>query len=286
MQRRSVERPLAELQRWLVSVSTDPDGALRGVERATSRHFAGHASPAHVETLVTAGPRLSALERLAIYNDGYFARLVECLRDDYPAVAYLLGGDGFEGVARDYVRAHPSRSPSLNAYGAQFPAYLATLTETWAPFGAELARLEWALVEVVHAETHARLEPAALARVAPDEWRRVRFAVNPALRLLDFAYPVSRVYQAFRDEREPELPACANTSTVVHRTGLAVHRLELEPAMRALLGELVAGKTLASALEVLAAACSAAELAAAERDLSEWFSAWVAAGFFVGLPIA
>jgi hypothetical protein len=41
----------------------------------------------------TAGPRLTAHERLAIYRRAYHARLVECLADDYAAVQHALGRD-------------------------------------------------------------------------------------------------------------------------------------------------------------------------------------------------
>jgi len=271
------------LEHWLVAVSTEPDGAARGVERASALYGTG--APAELENVVTPGPRLSALERLGIYNDGYFARLVECLRDDYPAVGYALGADAFEHVARDYIRTHPSRSPSLNAYGADFAEYLRTRSETWLPFAAELARLEWALVQVIHAETGASLAPSALAEVPPDAWPRVRFVPKPALELLDLTYPVNAFYQAFRDELEPEPPAPAASSLVVHRVGLVVYRLELEPAMRALLGDLLDGKTLGAALGELEARLSPDELAGAHANLSAWFGAWVAAGFFTALEL-
>lgn len=281
---REARASLELLEHWLVAVSTDPEGAARGVERAAARYGAG--TLAELETVVTPGPRLSALERLGIYNDGYFARLVECLRDDYPAVAYALGADVFEGVVRDYIRTHPSRSPSLNAYGADFPTFLCTRSEPWVHWLVELARLEWALVQVIHAETGTALAPNALAEVPPDAWPRVRFVPKPALELLDMAYPVNAFYQAFRDELEPAAPTPAASSLVVHRAGLVVYRLELAPAMRALLGDLLVGKTLGSALGELERRLAPGELASAQANLSGWFGAWVAAGFFTALELA
>ena len=276
---------LAQLEQWLVAVSTDPDGAACGAERAGARQNGATVSLAELETVVTPGPHLSALERLDIYNHGYFARLVECLCDDYPALGHALGAETFERVARDYIRVQPSRSPSLNAYGAKFAEYLRTRREPWAPFAVELAQLEWALVAVIHAEVGTALEPAALAAVPADAWPRVRFVPKPALRLLDVAYPVNAFYQAFRDEREPERPAAAPSSVVVHRVGLSVYRLELEPAMRALLGDLLGGKTLGAALAELERRLAPDELPSVQARLSEWFGAWVAAGFFTALEL-
>jgi hypothetical protein len=274
---------LADLEQWLVRVSTDPDGAAAGVRRAALPGAA-----ASLETVVTPGPRLSALERLAIYNDGYFARLLECLRDDYPALAYVLGDGEFERVAHDYVARCPSRSPSLNAFGARLPAYLAMRSEAWAPFAVELARLEWALVEVVHAEMGSPLDAHALATLGPEDWPHVRLSASPALRLLDFTYPVNRFYQAFRagDEPEPEPPPASASSVAVHRSGLSVYRLELEPVMRILLADLAAGKTLGGALAQLERRLTATELATVQQNLSGWFGAWIESGFFVALERA
>ena len=56
-------------------------------------------------------------------GDAYFARLVECLADDYPCVQYALGEDRFEEIARRYIEAHPSSSPSLNWFGRGFEQF-------------------------------------------------------------------------------------------------------------------------------------------------------------------
>ena len=276
---------LAELESWLVTVSCENAGVSAGIRRAAELHSVGVESVAELETLVTPGPHLSALERLAIYNDGYFARLVECLADDYQALAHALGAAEFERLARAYIALHPSGSPSLNAYGAGMASYLATRSEPWAPFAHDLARLEWALVEVIHAEVAERLEPDALARVRPEDWPRARLVASPALCVLAFSYPVNRFYQAFRDGGQPEMPQPEPSAVVVQRSGLSLYRLGLEPAMRLLLEPLVAGRTLGEALAALERGLSPAELLIAQARLAEWFGEWIASGFFSALEL-
>src|SRR5690606_37056197 len=156
--------------------------------------------------------------------------------------------------------AQPSRSRSLNAYGARLPEFLRTRREPWAPFAVDLARLEWALVEVVHAETRPPLAPDALARLEPAAWPRARLVPRPALRVLELAHPANRYYQAFRDGLEPALPAAEPGAVAVHRQGLTLFRLELEPAMSVLLGALTRGATLGEATAALERALSPAEL--------------------------
>jgi len=273
---------LGRIEAWLVAVTTDPAGISAGIERAAALGTPVRAV-SELERLVTRGPHLSALERLAIYGDGYFARLVECLLDDYPAVAQLLGSEAFEALARAYIAAHPSRSPSLNAYGAQMPELLRSRHEPWAPFAAELAELEWALVTVIHAETRPALAPDALARVRPEDWARARLVPSPALSVLTFRYPVNAFYQAFRAGNAPILPAPEPSAVAVHRAGLKLYRHDLQPLAAHLLAALVRGELLGVALEGLEHAASPEALASAQSRLSEWFSGWVSAGFFSSL---
>ena len=269
---------LHELQRWFASVTTHPEGVLEGdlhPERSQN-----------LERLVTPGPRLSAIERVQIYNDGYFARLVECLTDDYPAVSYALAEETFSSLARGYIESYPSRSRSLNAYGQHMAAFCRARPEPWAGFAADLARLEWALVEVVHEPTSESLAPDALATIPAAGWQTARLVPSRGLRLLGFDHPVNDFYQAFRDDRAPELPAPAPTATAVYRQGLSLWRMGLEPRAALLLKDLLSGVPLAVAVATLETRCQAAgtseELA---RLLPQWLGSWVQSGFFRGVEL-
>lgn len=267
---------LRELQRWFASVTTHPEGVLEG-----------HLNPGRskkLERLVTPGPQLSAIDRVQIYADGYFARLVECLTDDYPALSYALGEEEYSSLARAYIESYPSRSRSLNAYGAQMAAFCRARPEAWASFAADLARLEWALVEVVHEPASEGLAPDALATIPAVRWQTARLLPSRGLRLLSFDYPVNDFFQAFRDERAPEMPGRAPTATVVYRQGLALWRMGLEPQAALLLKDLLSSVPLAVAVATLEARSHAAgtseELA---RQLPHWLGSWVHSGFFRGV---
>jgi hypothetical protein len=264
---------LRELQRWFASVTTHPEGVLEGkLNPARSQKL---------ERLVTPGPRLSALDRVQIYNDGFFARLVECLADDYPALGYALGDATFSSLARAYIQRHPSRSRSLNRYGQHMPAFCRTRLEPWAGFASDLARLEWALVEVVHEPVSRSLSAEELAKVSPAHWQSARLVPSRGLRLLAFDYPVNDFFQAFRDETAPALPERAPTVAAVYRRGLALWRMGLEPRAALLLKDLVSGVPLAAAVATLEArsrsAGSSEELAGL---LPQWLGSWVESGFF------
>jgi hypothetical protein len=267
---------LRQLQRWFAEQTTHPEGVLPGrapLERALP-----------LERLVTAGPQLSAVERLGIYNDGYFARLVECLTDDYPALAYALGEATFTALARDYVERRPSRSFSLNAFGGGFAEFCRERPESWAAFAADLAGLEWALVEVVHEPASGGFAVETLASLPPERLQAGRLRPSRALRVLCCEHAVNDFYQAFRDDLAPPLPGPQPTAVAVYRSGLALWRMRLERRAARLLLALLTGSSLADAIAELERhdpePSALEELA---RLLPQWLGAWVQAGFFVGI---
>lgn len=260
---------LRDVQLWMV-------GAICG--RAVDA-----ASP---ERLVTAGPHLSAKERLDIYRSAYRARLVECLLDDYPVLAKTIGDREFEALAEAYIERHPSSSPNLNAYGR----HMASLCEERrsadldlpSGFASELAKLEWAIVEVIHAEAAGPLDVAELQASPPERWATARFAASEAVRLLKLDHRVNRHYQSVLDGA-PDASAQARepSATLVYRSGPTVWRMDLTPMMVAVLGPLLAGRTIGQTLAELEAAVSdPGELQELGRSLHVWFREWAGAGLF------
>ena len=295
---------LRALQEWFSAVTTHPESVEEGISAAArseaARGLLATIGVHDASRVVVGDARLDALSRLGVYHDAYRARLVECLADDYPAVQYTLGDDTFTAVCHSYIAAHPSRGPSLNPYGETMAAFLepeqpgGALCEErgthLARFCSDLARLEWALVEVVHAPKAPVLDPAALQAIAPDAWGDARLPPAETLRLVRGSYPVNRFFQLFKQDEEPELPdltAPAPSAVAVYRVGFVLWRMDLTPAMADLLAALMAGATLGGALGSLDETVrDEAELAEAERQVMSWFQSWVACGFFarVDLP--
>lgn len=232
-------------------------------------------APPDAEARLTKGPHLEAHSRLGIYRQAYRSRLVECLSDDYPAVRHAIGADAFEELCAYYVARHPPQSFSLNWYGRHLAAVCREQPAHWAGFAADLARVEWAIVEVIHA-ADAVVDLSALASLPSDAWGAVMLRPSPTLRLLSLSHPANAYYQAFREGRTASLPLAAPSFTVVHRDGMTVWRTDLSEAMHAVLQALAGGLPLERALESPNA--SAAEV-------GEWFQRWIASAWFVGARI-
>jgi hypothetical protein len=265
---------LRSLQDWFASAVTSPcgDDALEDGARR----------------LLTPGPRLSEIDRLGVYRYAYRARLVECLVDDYPALQFALGEEAFEALCHEYIRVHPSSAPSLNFFGRHMASFCRDEAPEPFPlrgFAADLARLEWALVEVLHARTAPALSPAALGAIPQERWPGARLPASDAVRVLRFDYPANTFFQAFKKDEAPAVPSAAAAATAVYRTDMTLWRMDLTPAMASLLEGLFRGETLGEALGKLAEGLSDAETAEAERSVMLWFREWVAGGLFARVDL-
>jgi hypothetical protein len=242
---------LHQLQSWLFEQVTElaAPGSARGGRDADTE--------AELRQQLVSG-NLSASARLEVYRHGYFARLVECLEDDDPALAHALGAELVEAVCQDSLRSirPPARASITTAQ--RWRSTVGAVRRAGMRFAEELARLEWAVVEAIHAEVGERLDVAALGRLSPEPWSAARPVPSPALRLLLCTYPVAEYYQAFKDGTAAalgvdggalELLAPRASAVAVCRRGEDVWRIRLSPPLGQLLGSLIAGAPLLDALE-------------------------------------
>ncbi len=255
-----VRGPFDAIQRWMSGAIISGDVAFGGRP---------------LEDLITPSARLSAADRLGIYQHGYKARLMECVRDDFRVLARAL--PRFDAIAARYVDEHPSRSWNLVPYTERFAAFLDRVEPAWLdPLGLgvarDVARLEWAMVEVSHAPAAPPLDLARLGSLAPEAWPRLAFRPSLALRVLELDHPILPLYAAVaRGEALPPI-ARAWSAVATWRQNGRVWRMSLTRATCSILMSLAQGITLENSLSQLDEGTS--------DDVMRWFSEWVSCGFF------
>lgn len=173
--------PLRELQDRLRALIADP-ATLTDPLPLVEQRVAGLS--------IHGDERLSPAERVRIYAHMHAVRLRDALAHDYPALLGALGDDGFDQLARRYVAAHPSDRPSLRDLGRHLPGYLRRHPDGAPPWHAELAQLEWAMIDAFDAIDEPVLERATLASLAPDDWPALRIAPVRSLQLLPLTHAV------------------------------------------------------------------------------------------------
>ncbi len=288
---------LEQIERWMQSVIMHPGGVQEGVDSPEARKHLD-VTLEDLESVITRSESLASSERLEIYVDAYYERLLECLREEFPATRAAVSDELFHALAFGYLQQYPSRTYTLNGLGANFPRYLAESRlhahETpsgaapgWPDFVIELAEFERALREVFDGpgiERAATLNPSLLERTPPERRGAARLIPAPCLRLRRFEHPVHDYWAAVKEGQHPPAPGPAATHLAIHRRAYAVERHELSPFQFALLDGLVRGVCLAEAIR-LAVETPGCEVERLQNDLPSWFAEWTGLGFFVGLEL-
>jgi len=293
-------RPLHALQTWLQAVVTHPLGVAEGIASKTAQ-AAVPLDIADIESLIGRSHTLDSVERLAVYGNAYFARLLDCLADEFPTTKQVLGDDAFTALGMQYIHACPSQSYTLNSLGCRFPDYLrATRPEhvshpSWPDFVIDLATLERTYSEVfdgpgieferqdsigpptrpVFGSTPScePLTPTALHTLTPSELIHIILVPAPCLRLLKLDFPAHEAITAARQGTEVPAFAPEPTFLVVTRRDFVVRRSTVTANEFTVLQALVNGEPLSLALQ-------AGTLTAAEATMS--FERWAQARWFIG----
>ena len=291
--RKSSSRPrgasgLAELQRAITGALMKPLTADEEMQPSNT---------AVAERFIKPNDRLTAFERLQIYNQQYWWRLLGAFGEDFSGLRAVLGEKKFGRLATAYLEEHGSASWTLRNLGSKLTAVLEKnpkLTHPRTALALDVARVEWARVLAFDEPARKVIAPEKFARTPAD---RLRLGLQPYIVLLELSHPVDEL---MRRLKHTEFSAVSNAvgasenrkraRVTVRRSRkpvfLAVHRLENSVYFKrhdreahALLLALRDGATLGAACETaFADSTEAPEKCAAK--IREWFSRWAEFGWF------
>jgi putative DNA-binding protein len=237
---------LPELQAFLYQLITTPEGARQiGNERDLA--------PGGLGTLVRGDQRLSAIERVNIYANAYFYRLLDCLYEEFPATFAVLGSESFAAIVRDYLLTWPPTEPSIFYASRYLESFIRNhpLAKRW-PFISELARLERAILDVFHAADVPTLSDEAMRSIPSQQWPAIKLETHPAVAILRNEWRVTDVLSAVESGREWSQPAYQKTTVLVWRQHAQVNYRELEDVETGALTLLSEGASFAATCEAVA----------------------------------
>ncbi|HUN47261.1 MAG TPA: DNA-binding domain-containing protein, partial [Stellaceae bacterium] len=209
--------------------------SLESVQRRIGAAIFGEADPELLSVIDAGG--IAPAARLRIYRNHAFLTLIEALKATYPVVCRLVDERFFSYAAHEYVRETPPSTPCLVEYGESFAEFLRAFPACRGlPYLADVARLEWAINDALHAEEAPALSVDALRAVAPIDAPGLRLTLHPSHRLLVSPWPVNRIWSANQPDAAPDaevdLDAGAVRLAIVRRGDRAVVG-ELAPASHA-----------------------------------------------------
>ena len=177
-----------------------------------------------VDEMVTGDVRLSAIARLEIYADMYFARIRDVLGDEYAKTAAALGVAAFHEVVLDYLDARRPDHPSMREVGARLPAFLAAHPAiAGRPWLAELAHLERARLEMIDGADAETLTLEVLRTRPPEHFAALRLRIVPSHALFATRFDVVSLWRS--DDPGAVTLAPSPTALLIWRRELGVlHR--------------------------------------------------------------
>lgn len=258
-------------------------------------------SESAAQSIIKPNDRLTSFDRLQIYNQQYWWRMLGNFAEDFRGLRAVVGGRKFDRLAVAYIDACPSRSWTLGELGARLPGFIEAHPEFTAPHTAlalDVARVEWARTFSFDAGEFPPINPQRVGQTPPD---LLRLGVQPHVQLLQLRHPVDESLIRLR-HRETQAVSNAATSTrrravvrlsaqpartpiflAVHRHNYSVFYKRLEPEAWRLLQALRAGETLDNACAHAFAKSTASPRKSAEK-IREWFATWTALGWLCRAP--
>ncbi len=273
---------LVELQRWMRWVITEP----RGIQAALTSPWTLDASladrykePARQLEVIEEVAPLSTHDRLDVYANAYFYRLLESLAADYVTVHRVLGEEKFHDLVAHYLMRYPSNSPNIGDLGEAFPGFIKgyPLSEQY-PFLHELAALERAVMECLFTHHLPALDVRSFQTKSEEEWATARFVLDPAIRLMSVQWPVDTLWISREQTKPLELlgaPDPAPRHLLLYRDDNWVEVSVMEVHPWTALHMLRSGLPLGAVCEALSKQWSQHS---EPLPVMEWFSSWVATG--------
>jgi hypothetical protein len=267
-------------QAWMLETVSHRDGLEAGLTSAGARY---DVPPADLESVIEPSKELTSRQRLTIYSNMYFWRLIEVLEGDFSACTHVLGASAHD-VWKDFVAGYPSRHYRLTPLGKHVSEFFDSRTDLAdGRFLSDLARLEYLKEVVFEAEPSPVLE-GGLQALAPEEWAQARLTPIAAFGLMKTDYPVNPFFQALLDDDAPDVPAPETSYTLVWRQNNAVWRSSLNRYQYTILTALRAGETLGDALE------RCADFDDFDPNdmlpfIGEWFAEWTTDRVFAKLSL-
>jgi hypothetical protein len=247
---------LRGVQELFWKLITAPEGVAQG---AAELRREGVLESDDLSFLVRPHRALDSTDRLDIYADMYFHRLRDCLAEDYPVLRARLGHARFHNLVTDYLLAHPSTHFSLRELGRALPDFLAShALEREYPTLADLARLEWARVDVFDDADAAPLSREEILERGAAAAEGFRLVLVPAARLLRVdasVLPLWKQLDAGESAASAALPRGESCAVRVWRKGFSIFHTSMQPDEEHCLAALAAGSlSLAELAEILAGA--------------------------------
>lgn len=224
---------------------------------------------------ISAGPHLSAAQRIGIYNQQYWFRLFAMLQDFYPTLTRLFGpGDFNDLIAEPYLQKYSDLHWSIPRLGLRLPRWI---EEEYQDEDRSLI-LQAARVDDLH--ERLSLAPKLPSPKITDFWKSPFYlqpfvsAVSLTGDFFNFREELLKEEPSYWIENDfPKIDGSKKLLFAVYCRGGKIWREEISASQLKLLQAFEKGASLQEA-------CSAIDESAEAGVVGSWFQNWAARGWF------
>ncbi|MBA3651449.1 MAG: putative DNA-binding domain-containing protein, partial [Chthoniobacterales bacterium] len=242
---------------------------------------------------------LDSFDRLQIYNQQYWWRLLGNFAEDFRGLRAVLGERKFDKLAVAYLDDRGSQSWTLRNLGSRLEEFLRAHPELTSPQSAlalDMVKVEWARTVAFDEAEKPPLPPEKVRDVPPE---LLRLGLQPYIVLLELNHPIDHLLGKLKRQSEIETGTLSNAVSsarprarrrlsvrpsrkpiylAVHRHKFSVYYKRLEPEAYRLLCALRKGAPLDTACD-LAFTLSSRSAETMAAKVQSWFAAWMSFGW-------
>lgn len=142
-----------------------------------------------------------AQNRIKLYQNSILNNIKKGLKAIFPVCIKVVGDDFFSAMAEVYINQHPPRLPDLNAYGNNFPDFIAQFPPAQSlPYLADVARLDFTWHQVFYGPDNARVDLNKLFQTIATKGEAIIFALPEGAKLIDSLYPIADIWEICQPE--------------------------------------------------------------------------------------
>lgn len=178
---------LQSTQEWFASIITQPLGKKEKIRTKTPH---GTLIAEEAGKYIVPSPTLRPHQRMQIYNQQYWWRLLNTLHANYPLVTRLFGCPAFnEKIGIPYLLKYPPNHWSINLIGKQLPKWIMeSYKERDRSLVLNSAYLDWAFMDSFIALQQPALDLSQMIKDNPDDLLTTTFYLQSHITLFNWDY--------------------------------------------------------------------------------------------------
>jgi hypothetical protein len=153
-----------------------------------------------IEQLIAPNAILTSFDRMELYAQQYWWRLLQSLESDFPLLRRVLGVELFSGLIRKYLVRYPSNSYTLRHLGRRLPEFIKSESEIpgeMLELAWDISRFELFRIESFFAKDASIITEEEMSVASPED---IQLALQPHVFLLFLSHPLHEYLSIFNSE--------------------------------------------------------------------------------------